>query len=1156
MFSSAQTRSLIAVSAHDGTQGEGIVVNTWSRSGYFYLRVKGRNGAFASDTPFHLAVTLLNGECGSVNPVLPASDTTPEPGAFQTLILTNLAKTDGAGADITALQTNLASLAALKRVNGLVLDVGGDARVKAAAVQAQANPGCVFAMNLQAGAIKDLVNAVWQNDSSLEYIVLVGNDHAIPFFRYPDNALLASETDFAPPVLDNSTSQASLKSGYFLSQDAYGSAEDLSYKAETIPVPDLAVGRLVETAADINHLLDAYLGTPDGIVSPTKALVTGYDFLTDDANAVKTQLQASLGSSAVDSLIMDNTLSPADPSAWNADDLRQSLLGSRHDLVFLAGHFSASSALAADYKTRLLSSDVLSSSTDFTNTLVYSAGCHSGYNIVNADDVSGVTQEPDWAQVFADKGATFIGGTGYQYGDTDFIAYSEQLYLDFTLQLRYGSGPVSVGQALVKAKQAYLAGTPEMRGIHEKALLEATLFGLPMMQYDLPAPRIDAPVDSSLINSLTPYDTEPGSDLGLRVADLDVNPIFTDHTVTLNQPPASAGTAKVNPSATVDAFYLAGPDGQVVNPAEPVLPLDLLNVTSPDEDYILRGVGWRGGEYTDLTGILPLTGAATQDLRAPHVPFFSDTFYPVRPWNVNYFAALSGSGDTTRLALLPAQYRSSSPGSLTGLLRRFDGMHFRLFYSSNIQTYDSDHNWSNTPALSAPPDISDITSSIKDGTVSFAVTVTGDPAAGIQAVWIVYTFDNGGGSGTWRPLDLQQDLTPDPDDNQPHDSRLWKGTLALDGASAANLRFVVQAVNGVGLVTMMTNQGAYYQANVDPAVLPVGLKPVTLALESPAASGTYGSQQAFTARLMQAGSPLSGLPVTFTLGGLERLAVTGSDGRATVHFYLAAPPADTALEANFAGNSTYASGAATSPFEIQPGSSTLVLGVKDQTVSPGAHPGFTATVTSSGLPLVGKSIALTLASAGVTRYSSVAVTDYNGQATWQLPAQSPGTYTLKAWFGLPVSTDLDLSSPYYTGSFDTTSLSVSNQTTYLVFLPLVFNRPFNFKGFFPHVVNPPTLNKVEAGNQVALLFSLGGNFGQNIFASGYPALENTSCQAPSFDPLQKPSLAATGTLAYDPILNWYSYLWKTDPTWAGTCGTLVMKFIDGSVRYAFFQFIR
>ncbi|HVM70346.1 MAG TPA: MBG domain-containing protein [Anaerolineales bacterium] len=1019
MFSSAQTRSLIAVSAHDGTQGEGILVNTWTRSGYFYVRVRGRNGAFAPDVPFHLAVTLLNGDCGSVSPVLAGSHPTLDSGPYQTLILTNTGKmVDSDSSDLTSMGSNLETLAS--QTNGLVVDLSTDPRVQAADTQAQANPACVYAMNVEAGEIKDLINSFWKNDTSLEYIVLVGNDHAIPFFRYPDNALLASETDFAPPVLDNTTSQASLKSGYFLSQDAYGSAEDISFKAGTIPVPDLAVGRLVETAADINHVLEAYLNhSSGGVVSPTNALVTGYDFLADDADAVRDQLQASLGSANVSTLIMDNKLSPESSSAWTATDLQNSLLGSRHDIVFLAGHFSASSALAADYKTRLLSTDVLNSSTDFTNTLVYSAGCHSGYNIVNADDVPGVTQEPDWAQVFAQKGATFIGGTGYQYGDTDFIAYSEQLYLDFTLQLRYGSGPVAVGQALVKAKQAYLAAIPEMRGIHEKALLEASLFGLPMMQYDLPG-RTTAPVDTSVVTSTTGFTTKLGTDLGLRYADLHVAPTFSTNTVAMQESNGSGG------SSTVTATYLSGPSGIVTNPAEPVLPLDMLNVTYPDSaspgdttpanEYVLRGVGWRGGSYSSLTDILPLTGAATEDLRAPHMPFYSDTFYPVRPWNVNYFDALSGSGNTTRLAVMPAQYRSASTGALTGILRRFDNMDFRLYYSSNITTYVN-NNWSNTPALSASPDISDVASTLNtDGTVSFEITVTGDPAAGIQAAWIVYTFEDSGQSGKWIPLDLTQDKD---------DSRLWKGTLDLGGASAASLRFAVEAVNGVSLVTMMTNQGSYYQIGVDPAALPQGQQQVKLNLEAPAASGTYGSQQDFSAILTQGGSPLSGLPVTFTLGGLGQMAVTGSDGRAKVSFYLAARPDDYTLDANFAGNSTYASADANSGFTITPASSALVLGVKNQNVSTTAKPQFTATVTSSGLPLVGKSVALTLQDSGsVTQYSSVAVTDFNGQATWQLPAQNTGTYTVNAWFGMPVSTDLDLSTPYYTGSSDSTTLTV------------------------------------------------------------------------------------------------------------------------------------
>ena len=57
-------------------------------------------------------------------------------------------------------------------------------------------------------------------------------------------------------------------------------------------MPDLAVGRLVETPAEIGGMLHAYLGTAGGVVpTPTSSLVTGYDFLTDAANAVKDELR-------------------------------------------------------------------------------------------------------------------------------------------------------------------------------------------------------------------------------------------------------------------------------------------------------------------------------------------------------------------------------------------------------------------------------------------------------------------------------------------------------------------------------------------------------------------------------------------------------------------------------------------------------------------------------------------------------------------------------------------------------------------------------------------------------------------------------------------------------------------------------------------------
>ena len=73
-----------------------------------------------------------------------------------------------------------------------------------------------------------------------------------------------------------------------------------------------------------------------------------------------------------------------------------------------------------------------------TDTLVLSAGCHSGYNIVDSAAVIGQTDPYDWTQAMAQQNAVLIGGTGYQYGDTDFLEYSERLYLGIAQRLREG----------------------------------------------------------------------------------------------------------------------------------------------------------------------------------------------------------------------------------------------------------------------------------------------------------------------------------------------------------------------------------------------------------------------------------------------------------------------------------------------------------------------------------------------------------------------------------------------------------------------------------------------------------------------------------------------------------------------------------------------
>src|SRR5256712_6033982 len=249
--------------------------------------------------------------------------------------------------------------------------------------------------------------------------------------------------------------------------------------------------------------------------------------------------------------------------------------------------------------------------------------------------------EPDFPQAFAQKHATLIAGSGYQYGDTDFIEYGERLYLEFSKQLRIGSGPVSVGQALVNAKQAYLRDTPQWRGIHEKTLLESTLYGLPQLMVNMPGSRLAPAADSSVVSATTPLGSKPGWVRGLTSADLSVQSTLTAHTVTLN---STAG-----PAAPLTATYFSGSNGRMVTPSEPVLPLETRNVTAPGPlsgtSASLRGVGFRGGSYTDNpTGgpVLPLPHAPPPEVRGARPLFYPKRSDPLPPPRLEYFLALLG----------------------------------------------------------------------------------------------------------------------------------------------------------------------------------------------------------------------------------------------------------------------------------------------------------------------------------------------------------------------------------------------------------------------------------------------------------------------------------------------------------------------------------
>jgi hypothetical protein len=111
-----------------------------------------------------------------------------------------------------------------------------------------------------------------------------------------------------------------------------------------------------------------------------------------------------------------------------------------------------------------------------------------------------------------------------------------------------------------------------------------------------------------------------------------------------------------------------------------------------------------------------------------------------------------------------------------------------------------------------------------------------------------------------------------------------------------------------------------------------------------------------------------------------------------------------------------------------------------------------------------------------------------------------------------------------------------------------------FTGFFQPVDNLPTLNAVTAGRAIPVKFSLGGNRGLAIFATGYPAVVTVSCATGvPIDQIETTVTADASGLQYDATSGQYNYVWKTQKGWTG-CRELQLKFVDGSIRTARFKF--
>ncbi len=115
---------------------------------------------------------------------------------------------------------------------------------------------------------------------------------------------------------------------------------------------------------------------------------------------------------------------------------------------------------------------------------------------------------------------------------------------------------------------------------------------------------------------------------------------------------------------------------------------------------------------------------------------------------------------------------------------------------------------------------------------------------------------------------------------------------------------------------------------------------------------------------------------------------------------------------------------------------------------------------------------------------------------------------------------------------------------------------FNWTGFFDPVSNLPGVNSAKGGSTVPIKFSLGGDKGLAIFADGFPMVSGPiACDltTPAVSLSHAVNPGGSG-LTYDPLTDQYSFVWKTEKAWSGTCRQFVIKLTDGTLLIANFQF--
>lgn len=271
--------------------------------------------------------------------------------------------------------------------------------------------------------------------------------------------------------------------------------------------------------------------------------------------------------------------------------------------------------------------------------------------------------------------------------------------------------------------------------------------------------------------------------------------------------------------------------------------------------------------------------------------------------------------------------------------------------------------------------------------------------------------------GEWQSLDLTQNA---------NDSTLWQGTLNTT-TPPQDIRFIVQAVNGVGLTALSANQGAYYTPDGFVAVTPQQ-QTTNLALNA-ASSGAYGNQLNVSATLTSNGNPVANEVVWFGLGSQRASAFTNANGVAQATLSLYGSPTTYELRASFDGKPLLAASSTQSDFTIVKQNTQLNIEAPSSAIQYSDPANFFATVRDVDNRALGQVSLAFIFNGDHDGASRLEITNLVSRAEFGTIPVRGGNYNVAVSFGQTVmlndGTTLNLTDTRYNGSSANTNLVVA-----------------------------------------------------------------------------------------------------------------------------------